>query len=382
LILKTILSLHQTTFIRLFFVLWSFFIASTFSFGQEIVFDEVVTRGVFTGIKKSYKSPKSIQISTDEDFLFCYFHVNKLDSVGLKVFFTLDSATWNQEIALGQPFFISHLPTGVRTIVNVRAQDSAGKLVATNYLPIYVDSPIWTKWWVHLLLFTFILGIISLIVFFYLQQNIRQIRQTFQLREKMHNDLHDEMGTSLGSINLLVNHLKKKIAPISTDETSGLFAEIETQIKATHEEMRDLMWAIKPTNNKASSVVKAINAACTALLIPANIGFQVNETGDLANFSLQLDQNYQLVRLLKEALYNVVKHAKADFVDISVGLSEQRFYLIIEDNGVGFDVDLPQNGTGLRSFQNRATTLNGAFLIESVAGEGTTITLSFPVFRA
>jgi signal transduction histidine kinase len=381
LILKTILSLHQTFFSRLFFKFILLFISLQTIVGQEIVFDKVITRSNINGVKTFYPASKTIHIDADENYIFCYFHVNSADSAHFKLFFTIDSAGWSQEIVVGQPIFLSNLPSGMRSILNVREKNAAGKIVATNFLEIYVDSPIWTKWWVHLLLFSFILGIISLIAFFYSQQNIRQIRQTFQLREKMHHDLHDEMGTSLGSINLLVNHLKKKIGPISSSETSDIFEEVETQIRDTHEEMRDLMWAIKPTNTKAENIIQKMNAACGLLLTPANIGFQINEAGNLEKFALQPDQNYQLVRFFKEAIYNIVKHARAEYVDISVGLSENRFHLIIEDNGVGFDVHALREGTGLRSFQNRAAALKGELLIESVAGEGTTISLSFPVFR-
>jgi signal transduction histidine kinase len=380
--LKTILSLLPIPLIRVIVVFFLFFNLSNNSFAQEIVFDEVVTRGNFMHASKSYQSPHTIKISIDEEFVFCFFHLNNLDTANVKLFFTLNNATWHQEIKLGQPIFLSHLPSGIYTVLDVRARDAAGNQLASNYLTINVDSPIWAQWWVHLLLFLFVLGIILLIAYFYSLQNIRQIRQTFQLREKMHHDLHDEMGTSLGSINLLVNHLKKKITPISTEETGILFTEIETQIKVTHEEMRDLMWAIKPTNNKAEHIVKKMHDACAALLTPANIGFQINESGDLEKFALQPDQNYQLVRFFKESIYNIVKHARAEYVDISVGLSENRFHLIIEDNGVGFDVHALREGTGLYSFQNRASTLKGELSVESVVGEGTTITLSFPVFRA
>jgi signal transduction histidine kinase len=86
-----------------------------------------------------------------------------------------------------------------------------------------------------------------------------------------------------------------------------------------------------------------------------------------------------IYRILQEAMNNIAKHSKANLVSISLRKKDNRIALVIEDNGIGFDMESVKNGFGLGSMRERAEFSVGSFDIESVKGKGTVIRASWPI---
>jgi signal transduction histidine kinase len=89
-----------------------------------------------------------------------------------------------------------------------------------------------------------------------------------------------------------------------------------------------------------------------------------------------------IFRISQEALNNIAKHSKADHVNLFLRKNDTGIELTIRDSGQGFDLntnrpDGPGKGLGLVGMRERAELSGGAFIIESVAGEGTTICVSW-----
>jgi signal transduction histidine kinase len=91
-----------------------------------------------------------------------------------------------------------------------------------------------------------------------------------------------------------------------------------------------------------------------------------------------------IYRILQEALNNVAKHSQADRVEVSLGLLGNAIELVVKDNGQGFDlaemqsVELRRRGIGLESIRERTVIFGGSLEIESAAGQGTTIRVTWP----
>jgi signal transduction histidine kinase len=81
----------------------------------------------------------------------------------------------------------------------------------------------------------------------------------------------------------------------------------------------------------------------------------------------------------KEALANVVRHARAAKVELRAQIERGEFVIAIRDDGVGFDPAQAHEGVGLKSLRERARDLRGHFSIESAPGGGTTVALRAPV---
>jgi signal transduction histidine kinase len=84
-----------------------------------------------------------------------------------------------------------------------------------------------------------------------------------------------------------------------------------------------------------------------------------------------------IYRILQEAMNNIAKHSKANLVSISLMGKKDGIELVIEDNGIGFDMESIKRGLGLGSMKERAEFSGGSFDMESVRGKGTLIRASW-----
>ncbi|MDX1406819.1 MAG: ATP-binding protein, partial [Saprospiraceae bacterium] len=99
----------------------------------------------------------------------------------------------------------------------------------------------------------------------------------------------------------------------------------------------------------------------------------------------RLDEATEIMiyRIVQELSNNVVKHARADQVLIQLNLTEGELFLIVEDNGVGFDpASVDQSASmGMQSLYSRVHYLGGELDLASVPGEGTCVTVRIPIDR-
>jgi signal transduction histidine kinase len=88
-----------------------------------------------------------------------------------------------------------------------------------------------------------------------------------------------------------------------------------------------------------------------------------------------------IYRIIQESIANTLKHAKATEIDIQLNVFDDVFNLIVEDNGVGFDVNdlLANSGMGLHNIEARVKRMEGTFSIDSGKGKGTTINIDIPI---
>ena len=92
-----------------------------------------------------------------------------------------------------------------------------------------------------------------------------------------------------------------------------------------------------------------------------------------------------LYRLAQEALNNIVKHARAECADVVLERSAEYLSLIVEDNGVGFDLSSVGSiggGVGLLGMRERAALVGADLQIESTPGRGTTVIVRVPAHAA
>jgi signal transduction histidine kinase len=99
-----------------------------------------------------------------------------------------------------------------------------------------------------------------------------------------------------------------------------------------------------------------------------------------ANLSTKIDERKQLsiYRIVQELLTNIIKHASATKVLLSLKEENGQIIIDIVDNGKGFNTFSAKKGLGLQNIQNRVEVYNGTFKITSAENEGTTATVSIP----
>ena len=94
---------------------------------------------------------------------------------------------------------------------------------------------------------------------------------------------------------------------------------------------------------------------------------------------LDLEIEQTIFRIVQEALANVARHSNASQVDIDLIYKIDYVTCTIRDNGGGFDPENRDGGFGLRSMAERAAAIGGDLEIESIKGEGTSISITIPV---
>jgi signal transduction histidine kinase len=141
----------------------------------------------------------------------------------------------------------------------------------------------------------------------------------------------------------------------------------------TVDTLRDIVWFIDPAHERLSDLVARMRETAGALL--HEIPFQFESGGDFSSEHLPLDFRRNALPWFKEALHNIVKHARATQVKITVRRRGNAFEVQIHDNGIGFDPRARSSGNGLKNLKRRAREMRGELSIDSQPGQGATLSL-------
>jgi signal transduction histidine kinase len=117
----------------------------------------------------------------------------------------------------------------------------------------------------------------------------------------------------------------------------------------------------------------------TAKTMLHGIAFDFSSTGNVSGVIPSLELRRNVLPIFKEMLHNIVKHAKANRVEIKVVISSRAFELSVMDNGIGFDSSARSVGNGLKNLRRRTAELGGTLTLESHNQNGTRIILSAPI---
>lgn len=206
------------------------------------------------------------------------------------------------------------------------------------------------------------------------QRTLRH-RDRLQLREQIARDLHDELGSNLGTISLL-SELGSRERNLP-GEVRDDFGEIHRTAERSADAMRDIVWLIDLGTASLLDLVAKMREAAEQLIGDVLV---LRVTPDeVEELELSLDFRRHVLFAFKEALNNVRRHAQAREVQVAIACSHDSILFEIADDGVGFDVDeRRQLGHGLENLIQRASRLDGQCHVESSPGQGSTIRFEVP----
>jgi signal transduction histidine kinase len=211
-----------------------------------------------------------------------------------------------------------------------------------------------------------------------LQENQRKQDQLQQIRGEIARDLHDELGSELSGISILSQVAEKQLVLQPAQAQTALTAIGETA-RYVMERMRDIVWSLSLNQLQTDALAGRFQDLTMSLLEHTGIRSILEIAPDLLMSALLPDQWRNLSLIYKEALYNVVKHARATQVRIRLTLEDHILCLTICDDGIGFKPNNSLIGNGLKNQYHRASALGGQLQIDSELGIGTKLTLHFPV---
>lgn len=215
------------------------------------------------------------------------------------------------------------------------------------------------------------------LIFLLVHQRRVRLRELERLRIRLAGDLHDELGSSLWSINLLSQSLQK-YGRLGDEERQDV-GQIHRIARQTSNAIRDIVWIINPAFDTTGDLVLRMKDFAGTIL--RGTEYQVQCHGADLSRSLPLDFRQNFFLMFKEVLTNVAKHAAATSVEIRLQEETEVWMLCVRDNGVGFDPHLPAKGNGMASLRGRAEKMGARILIDSHPGQGATVKILFKIPR-
>jgi len=209
------------------------------------------------------------------------------------------------------------------------------------------------------------------------RQRAEQQRLMEQERARVAQDLHDELGSGLTEVSMLVARVRSASAP---DEKRGHYLQ---QMGARAREMvialDEIVWAMNPRHDSLGSLVSYFSLYAERFLGLANIAWRLDGPADTADCAVDSRCRHQLFLAFKEALTNVVRHSGATEVRVAIRLDLGRVRLTITDNGRGLSKDArTEEMDGVQNMRGRIEKLGGEFEVAGEPGRGTTLRFSVP----
>jgi signal transduction histidine kinase len=193
-------------------------------------------------------------------------------------------------------------------------------------------------------------------------------------RARIAKDIHDDLGASLTQIAYLgeLAHLNRKEPEKVEERIGNMSATARQAVKSLDE----IVWAVNPRNDTLAHLIDYINQFAFGYLRLAGIRVRLDFPGQIPQRELSADLRHNIFLTVKEALHNVVKHARATEVRLTAAVTEQALEIGVEDNGCGFagEPDDAQ-ADGLRNMRQRMADIGGECRVESRAGGGTKVVL-------
>jgi len=210
-----------------------------------------------------------------------------------------------------------------------------------------------------------------------LKKKLEQQKELLTVRNNIARDLHDEIGSTLTSIKILSEVSRNNIDKDSK-KSSLLLSQITEQSAQMQQGMSDIIWAIKPDNDKLENILARMREYTNYALENKNIAVAFSVDEKLLAESLTMQQRRDLFLIFKEAVNNAAKYADATKVEIVLQKENNNIVLQVKDNGKGFNEVTKSGANGLNNIRARATALSGTAEIISALGKGTMVTIKVP----
>ena len=204
-----------------------------------------------------------------------------------------------------------------------------------------------------------------------LRQHERE-KAIIEERNRLARELHDSVTQSLYGVTLFADaaarHLETGQVPPAVDN----LRKLRNTAQSALEEMRLLIFELRPPILEQKGLAAALEARLEAVEGRVGLKTQLRLEGEC---QLSPDIQEGLYRIALEALNNVLKHAQANCVSVSLILEPQLTVFTIVDDGVGFDLNVAQKsgGVGLQGMKERAEHIGGQLTVKSQPGMGTTV---------
>ncbi len=254
-------------------------------------------------------------------------------------------------------------------VVHIRALISNANWSNELIFSITVKPPFYKTWW-----FIFLCtAVVFLMLYALYRYRINNFLQMQKVRNAISRDLHDEIGATLSSVNML-----SAVALIKAGENNDakpIIEQIKNSVQQAGESIDDIVWSVNPANDKASDTFARIRKYITEIIEARGVNCMIDIEETQEDRKLDMEMRRDLYLICKEAVNNALKYAACTEINLQIKVKSNNLQLHIADNGKGFDTsilpDSQRNGIG--NMKHRVAKHNGSFSIHSQKNKGTAI---------
>jgi signal transduction histidine kinase len=211
------------------------------------------------------------------------------------------------------------------------------------------------------------------------QLSARLVEAQENERRSISRELHDEVGQALTGVLVEMANLSTLIRARDMDAVEVKAGEIKRQVEGSISVVRNMALLLRPSMLDDLGLVPALQWQAREVSKRSGVWVKV----DAGPVSEELPEEHKtcVYRIVQEALHNIVQHAGARNVGVTVRQEQDRLRLTIEDDGKGFNAR-EERGMGLLGIEERVSYLGGSFQVESEPGRGTSLRVVLPLENA
>ncbi|MEO5581293.1 MAG: triple tyrosine motif-containing protein [Saprospiraceae bacterium] len=325
------------------------------------------------GLSKWYNLPEHLSLAYNNNFIsFDFIGITMNQPQYVKYQYKLEgldekwsTLTTNNSASYG------NLPTGSYTF-NVKAMSSEGYWTNELKYTFSIQPPWWQTWWFRILSIAAIIMLVFFTFrFFYIYQ-LRKQRAVLEKqlavqyeRQRISSDLHDDIGSTLSSINIYAGMAKKE---------PGQFLYLDSISQNVNDvigKLDDLVWSIKPGHDSLGNIVERLTAFADPAAKTKEIVYTMIIDEVMKEIKPPAEIKHHIYMVTKELINNSLKHADCKQITVMFEYAEKLMLITVKDDGRGFDMGtMRKERNGLQNITQRVNEMNGKLEIESNIGEG------------
>ncbi|ANE51705.1 ATP-binding protein [Flavisolibacter tropicus] len=210
---------------------------------------------------------------------------------------------------------------------------------------------------------------------FQLQLTKQIIQAQEKEREAIGHELHDNVNQILTTVKLYL-----EMAYASPENRDTLLPRSITHVNECIHEIRDLSHALSSPTLGTRSLVDSVKALLESIESSTSLCISFNH--EAYNKPIIIDQKLTIYRILQEQLTNIIKHAEATNVSVTISQTDAATEVSVIDDGKGFNMDALRQGIGLNNMLSRVKVWNGDMKVYSQVNDGCELWISLPIHAA
>ncbi len=258
----------------------------------------------------------------------------------------------------------SLLLTGInneKTIFKLELADSKSKQSLAN-----------TRIYVLLL----VLGMVVIAFVAYRYYTLQRLRLA-NMRTKISQDLHDEVGATLSGIAMYSYIAQEQIKNQQPERVQGSLDIIKDNAAEMVAKLNDIVWTVNPRLDHLQDLIGRLKEFAIQTTNAKQIQLGFREIGKLDEVKLPMQARKNIYLICKEAINNAVKYSEAEELEVVFEVKQKLLIVSVKDTGKGFLVERETNGNGLLNMNSRAREINAKLMLSSVPNQGTSVHFTY-----